>query len=303
MLQELKNGNALWRILDAVHMFRSHAVGMIRLGEESGRLAENLTLVAERERKDREFNAKLTGAMAYPLFVLFVTGVVGVGVAWFILPRLAVVFGQLRIDLPAITRVILNFGTFLATYGTVAVPTFLGVSSLLIYFLFFFRGTRFIGQAMFLAIPAFRRFIQDIELARLGFVFGTMLDAGLPVLQVIDSLTDSTRMAAYQKLYRSLHEAIARGESLQEGMHHYRRSGRLIPGPIQQLIGSAERSGGLSGTLARIGQIYDSRSEIAMKNIATLVEPVLLVIVWLGVVAVAMAVILPLYSLVGQLKH
>ena len=303
MLEELRSGTPLWRILSSTQFFKTPAIGMIRIGEESGRLTENLRMVAERERRDREFDSKLSGAMVYPLFVMFVTVVVGVTVAWFILPRLAVVFDQLRIELPLITKVILAFGVFLGKYGLVAVPGFLAVSATLIYVVFVGERTRFIGQWTFLQIPVFRRFIQNIEIARLGFVFGTMLQSGLPVLQVIDSMEESTGMVAYKKMYRSLHEAVATGETLQQGLRAYPNSVKLIPGPIQQLIGSAERSGELSATLIRIGDVHESRADIAMKNISVLIEPVLLVIVWLGVVAVAFAVILPLYSLVGQLKH
>ena len=303
MLDELRNGTPFWCILSSTSFFKTPAIGMIRIGEESGRLTDNLRIVADRERKDREFDSKLTGAMMYPLFVLFVTVAVGVAVSWFILPRLAVVFGQLRIELPWITKVILGFGVFLGQYGVIAVPTFLLVGGLFIYSVFVNHKTRFIGQWIFLQVPAFRRFIQNVEVARLGCVVGTMLQSGLPILQVIDSLEESTGMSAYKKMYRYLHEAVSVGESIQQGLHAYPKSTDLIPGPIQQLIGSAERSGELSGTLVLIGEVHESRSEIAMKNISVLIEPVLLVVVWLGVVAVALAVILPLYSLVGQLKH
>lgn len=76
----------------------------------------------------------------------------------------------------------------------------------------------------------------------------------------------------------------------------------LIPVSIQQLVITSEQSGNLAKTLIRIGEIYEAKTEISTKNIAVLLEPILLVIVWLGVVAVAIAVILPLYSLLGSIN-
>ena len=92
---------------------------------------------------------------------------------------------------------------------------------------------------------------------------------------------------------------IKEGNSFQKSFESYKNVRGLIPVPIQQLVITGEQSGNLAATLIKIGTMYERKTEDTAKNISVLLEPILLVIVWLGVVAVAMAVILPLYSLLG----
>ena len=82
----------------------------------------------------------------------------------------------------------------------------------------------------------------------------------------------------------------------------FKNTNRLIPAPIQQLIVAGEQSGLLTETLTKIGQMFENKADASTKNLTTILEPILLVIVWLGVVAVALAVVLPIYSLIGGFK-
>lgn len=163
-----------------------HVISLIQIGEDTGNLAENLKLIVEQEQKERVFRSKLRSAMMYPLFVVFVTVVVGVGISWFILPKLSTVFDQLKMDLPLITRALVGVGNFLSDYGVIAVPAFFLVMAIIMFFMFFFKKTKFIGQAILLRIPGVKKLIQQIELARFGYIFGTLLEAGLPIMYALD---------------------------------------------------------------------------------------------------------------------
>ena len=103
-------------------MFSAFYVNMVKSGEESGKLIENLKVVSLEQEKDRVFKSRLRSAMMYPVFVLSLTAVVGIGIAWFILPKLATVFSQLKIKLPLITKILIGAGTFLGEHGRVVVP-------------------------------------------------------------------------------------------------------------------------------------------------------------------------------------
>ena len=133
-------------------------------------------------------------------------------------------------------------------------------------------------------------------------LLGTLLEAGLPITQALDSLAQATEIAQYKKLYLHLRGAVADGNSFQKSFMLFKNINRLIPAPMQQLIVAGEQSGGLPTTLLKIGQLFEAKADLTTKNLTVILEPILLLIVWLGVVAVALAVILPIYSLIGNFK-
>lgn len=299
---DIDSGLNLANSLEKSGIFPKSTISLIKIGEESGRLSENLKVVALQEQKEREFRSKITSAAMYPMFVFVLTIVVGLGIAWFILPRLASVFASINADLPLITVWLITFGSFLGKYGSVVIPSFIILAILLIYFVFIFKKTKFLGQAILFHTPAISVLLIEIELSRFGSILGNLLQTGLPVLESLQSLANSTALYRYKNLYLHLFEKIKEGNSFQKSFEQYKHINMLIPVSIQQLVITSEQSGNLAKTLIRIGEIYEAKTEISTKNIAVLLEPTLLVIVWLGVVAVAIAVILPLYSLLGSIN-
>lgn len=299
---DVESGSPLWKAFEHSGLFRDHTISLVRLGEETGRLSENLKLVAAQEEKDRIFRSKIKSAMMYPVFVLSLTLVVGVTIAWFILPRLATVFAQLRIDLPLITQWLIAIGGFLGKYGFVALPLFVVVLGLVIFFIFYFHKTKFIGQAILFSVPGIGKLLQEVELARFGYLLGTLLEAGVPVTQALDSLHTATLFPRYKKLYSHILMSVQEGNSFQNSFLSYKKSTRLIPMTIQRLVVTSEQSGNLPETLLKISTTFEERTENTTKNVTIILEPILLVVVWLGVVAVALAVILPIYNLIGGLN-
>lgn len=299
---EIENGSSIWRALEKSGLFKEHTISLIRLGEESGKLIENLKVVAIEETKDRILKSKLQSAMMYPVFVMAVTVVVGIGIAWFILPKLATVFTQLKLKLPLITKLLIGFGKFLGEYGQIVIPIFVIFIITFFYFLFFFKKTKNIGQYILMHIPGISRLMKEVEVARFGYLLGTLLEAGLPITLALDSLASATEIIDYRNLYMHLSISVEEGNSLQKSFISFKNTNKLIPSPIQQLIIAGEQSGNLSKTLLKIGGMFEDKSDTTTKNLTIILEPILLVIVWVGVVAVALAVILPIYGLVGGLN-
>ena len=296
----IESGSTLWRALDDVHLFSAATISLVRIGETSGQLSENLRMINLQQQKERAFRSKISSAMMYPVFVLLLTVVIGIGVAWFILPKLALVFSQLRLDLPLITKLLISLGLFLGEHGTVVVPLTVLAICALAYFIFYYPKTKVVGQTLLFALPGIKQLIQEVELARFGYLLGTLLQAGFPVTQAIAALTQATLASRYKKFYDYLEQSIADGNSFKKSFAHYAKLNRLMPTPIQQLIIVGEKSGNLPETLLAISQSFEAKTELTTKNLTVILEPLLLVIVWLGVVAVALAVILPIYSLIGS---
>jgi len=303
MEEDINSGSPLWRAFENTQMLPDHVVALVRIGEETGRLPENLKVIVIQQEKDRLFKSKIRSAMIYPILVLALTLTIGIGIGWFILPRLAQVFSELRLELPLITKVLIGTGNFLGQYGAAVVPLSLAAIFSVIYFVFIFSRTKFIGESLLFAIPVIKKLIREVELARLGFILGTLLGAGMPVVAALDSLYKASGPRAYKRLYEHLRDSVEEGNSLQKSFALYPKEiNRLVPVTVQQLLVAGEKSAQLPQTLLKIGETFENKTETTTKNLTVILEPILLVIVWLGVVSVALAVILPIYSLIGGLN-
>lgn len=299
---EIDSGTSLWASLEKVKLLPDHVISLIRLGEESGNLTENLKLVVTQQQKEREFASKLTSAMIYPVIVLSLTLIIGLGIAWFILPRLSLVFSQLRVELPLITKILISAGKFLGEFGILVIPLSIFLIIFTAYILFFAKKTRILGEGILLRLPGISKIIIETELARFGFLLGALLKAGLIVTDALSSLASATTTIAYQKLYLSLEKSIEQGNSFESSFKLYKDTNKLIPIPIQQIIITSERSGRLPEVLINLGQTFEDKLQTTTKNLIVILEPILLIIIWLGVLFVALSVILPIYSLIGGLN-
>lgn len=300
--KDIDAGVFLWQALDKFKLFSEQIISLIRMGEESGRLAENLKVIIIQQDKDRIFKSKIRSAMMYPILILVVTVVVGVGVAWFILPRLSSIFSRMNLDLPLTTRGLISAGDFLNQYGVIAIPVFVVSLMILVYFIFIFKYSKQLGQGILLSLPGVKKLIQELELARFGYFLGTLLEAGLPIVDALDSLTKVSSFKAYRKLYSYLLDRIKEGNSISNSLSSYPKSKKYIPTSVQTMIYSGEQSGRLPDILIKIGETYEAKTDTTTKDLTVVLEPILLVIVWLGVVGVALAVIMPIYSLIGGLN-
>jgi type IV pilus assembly protein PilC len=209
----------------------------------------------------------------------------------------------MNISLPIFTVVLISLGSFLGAYGAIVVPLFIllciGAGVLFTVAAPFKQ----LGQSLLFLFPGIHTIVQEVELARFGYITGSLLSAGLPFPQTLDLLASSTGFYAYKKFYTFLHARIEEGNTLTHSIASYPSSGRYIPIPYQELISASERSGHLAETLMKIGERAEAKTDVDAKNLTVLMEPILLVIVWLGVLWVAISVIVPIYSLIGGLNN
>jgi len=299
---DIEEGFPLWKALNNSKIFDESNIALIKVGEESGRLSENLKIVSKQTQKNKGFRSKLKSALMYPIFVLVLASVIGIGIAWFILPNLAKIFNNMDIELPAITKFMINLGVFLGNYGIYVVPALILVIILIFYFVFVYKKTKHIGQAITLSIPGIKKLLKELEIARFTYLLGILLDAGIPVSNALDSLisSSSSSLHRYQKFYKHLKADIENGLSFQKSINTYKKIDMLFPRSVQQMIIAAEQSGKLSEILLKISDSYSEKVDSTTKNLMTALEPIMLIIVWLAVVFIALSIILPIYSLVGN---
>ncbi len=303
LMKDIDAGLTLSQALDKRNMLAYSDIALIRIGERSGQLVENLNLIAEQNQKDRSFRSKIKSAMMYPIMVLAVMCVIGISIAWFILPKLAQVFVELKLELPLLTKILIGFGIFLGKHGMIAVPAFIAVMILIIYFVFIYRKTKFIGENLLFAIPFLRKLIQESEIARFGYLLGTLLEVGIPIIESLDSICASPSLQGYKKFYTHLRDNIQKGSSFKKSFEEYKESRKYIPHFVQQIVIAGEYSGNLSKALKKIGTIYEEKTDMNAKNLTVILEPMLLILIATGVLGVAVAVLMPIYSLVGGMNQ
>lgn len=299
IIESIQSGFSLGEALEQTGLFSKHVTTLIKIGEKSGKLVDNLKIITIEQQKERSLKSKIRSATMYPVFVLTLTMIVGIAIAWFILPKLSDVFSQMDIELPALTKFLIETGLFLNAYGIFVIPAFFVLLFLIFYFIFAFRSTKFIGEYVLFFLPGIKKLLKETEIARFGYLLGTLFLAGMPPHQGLASLTEATNYSRYKKFYSFLKENISEGNSFKKSFSAYKKINKLLPPAVQQLIAAGEKSGSLSETLLKIGENYESKTDTTAKNLTVILEPILLVIVWLGVVSVALAVVLPIYSLIG----
>ncbi len=299
---EIDAGSKISTALGKSGLLSERFVSLLRLGEETGELEKQLTLVVDEQKKEKRLTSKVRGALIYPAIVLTITAFVGVFMMWYVFPRLTSVFASSGGQLPFSTRMIIGIGNFLVSYGIIAVP--LGTAAIVaaIYFLFIYKNTRFIGETVLLHVSISRTLVQDIELARFGYVMGSLLKAGITLPQALASMHDSTSFQLYKKFYSKILQDVTEGTSLYKSIEKYPGAHTYIPSYLARLISAGEMSGSLSDTLLNIGATYEEKTENMAQNLSVLLEPIIMVVVGIIVAFLAIAIISPIYGLTNQIK-
>ncbi len=301
-IEEMVNdGMPLWKAIEKTKLLSERVISLIRSGEEAGKLAEHLNLVTIQQHKEKVFNGRLKSALMYPGIVLILAIVVALVSAWVVLPRLIAIFKTTNGVLPISTRILIAIGNFLANYGAVVVPLILIVLILAVYFIFFHKKTKFIGDAILFSIPGIKNLIEGVELARFGYIFGVLLQAGFQVPEALESVKKGTTYRRYIKFYDHIQKSILQGDSFKTAFQTFPKAEKYIPIPIQQLFLASEKSGRLSETSIKIGVIFEEKTEAMSRDLSTVLEPIVLIIVGLIVAFVVFAIMGPIYGISEQM--
>lgn len=296
VFEMVESGMPLWKSFEKTKFLSDRVISLVRSGEEAGRLPEHLNLVTIQQHKEKIFQSRLKSALLYPGIVLLLAIIVGLGSTWAILPNLVTIFNQTYGTLPVSTKILIWLGAFLKNYGVIVVPGIILIVCLLVYFLFFNKKTKYIGDYILFVIPGVKKLVQGIELARFGYISGALLQAGFQVKSALDSIKEGTTYRSYARFYDYLGKSIENGESFEKTLTKYPKSDNYIPLPIQQLIISSEKSGKLPETLIKIGIIFEEKTEAMSQDLATVLEPIILIIVGLIVTFVVLGIIGPIYG-------
>ncbi len=295
----VESGTPLWKTMDEQAFFTPYVIALVRIGEEAGNLARNMEYLAEQQEKDIELKSKVKTAMIYPAIVLVLVMVVVVGLGGFVLPSLVPVLYSLGGELPFATRMVIAVSDFFTKQGAVAFPLFFG-GVLVLILLHCFTRFRVVTQWIVFRIPGIGRLAREATIARFGVILGGLLQAGVPLVEALNSLTEVTNIDAYKTFYARLRDSISLGQTFQHSFKEIRASRTLLPISVQQLVTVGEQSGSLAAVLMKISQIYDRKATETAQKLPVILEPMLLLFMGALVGTIAYAIITPIYSVVGS---
>ena len=280
-------------------VFPEFFTNIVRISEESGTLDENMEYLAEHLESDWNLRRKVRSALLYPVFVLSATGAVGLALAIFVLPKVTKLFSSFDVELPISTRILMWFADVFQKYGIyIAVGTVI-----VVIFLAWFLRRKFIKpitHRIILNTPVIKKISQNINLARFDRTLGVLLRSGIPIDRALDITKNTLNNYVYRKDLREAAEEVKKGKALSSILDKHPNQ---FPKLVTRMIKVGEGSGKLEGTLLYLARYYEEEVDNLTKNLTTILEPVLLVIIGLVVGGLALSIITPIYQLTGSIGN
>jgi len=279
-------------------IFSELFVSMIKVGEESGtmeKVLKNLTYQMEREK---DLRSKIKGAMTYPTVILCFMLIIGVVMMIVVVPKLSSVFAELGAELPFSTRIIMGMGGFLAQYWM-----FLFIAVVLLFFgakaLLKNKKVKKTVDFTSLRIPALSTLIKKINTASTARTLASLIDAGVPIVKCLEIVANTMTNFYYNEAIKNAAIEVQKGKKLSQSLEPYQNS--VFPSIMVQMMAIGEETGETSGILAKIAEFYEEEVSNATKNLSSIIEPVLMVVIGTAVGFFAVSMIQPMYSMMGAL--
>ena len=247
--------------------------------------------------RDLEVRRNVQGAMLYPSIIVVATGVIGLALATFVLPQMTSVFESLNVELPWSTRTLIWISKLFQEHGAVVTPAVFLFATAFIW-LVRRRFMEPIVHRVILHLPLLKTFIHEINRARFCRSIGTMLQSGIPIQESLGIVANAMPNYVYRQSILVMHERIESGDSFAQIVEEYPL---LYPKMVQRMIAVGERSGGLADSLVYLARFYEQKVSIKAKNISTIIEPLLLIAIGVGVAFIALSIFTPIYSITDGL--
>jgi len=278
------------------NVFSPLTINMIRAGEISGSLQKSISFVAENIEKSYQLTAKIRGALYYPIFVLSVAFIVGFLVITFILPKITVLVKDFDVPIPWYTKILIQLGDFMNQYWWAVAFVILGSIGALIYYIRTEAGRRE-WEIIVLKIPVIGTLARNIYITRFAENLSALLNGGIPVVRALTIVSEVVGNSVFERIILNAANEVKNGNLMSTV---FARSPQM-PSIIAQMIRIGEETGTLSHVLKSIAAFYDQEVETMTKNLTTLIEPMLIVGLGIGVGILVVGILMPIYNIAGQL--
>ena len=296
--EEVEAGASLSQALSRYpSVFSSFFVAVVRAGEASGKLSESLNYLADYLERSYEFSNKIKSAMTYPAFVLCF-GLIIIGLMLtFVLPQLAETLRGSGRELPTITVLVLGAGDFFRNNFLVLI-----FSLFLLFFIPFRLSKTPVGKKVFdrviLEVPLIGNLAKKTYLVRVSENLSTLILSGLPITRALEVTAGVVGNEEYRKAVLDARAAVKRGGTISAALSNYPD---IFPPVFVQMTVVGERTGTLDSTLINLVRFYQKEISRTIDSLLSLMEPLLLVCLGLGVAVFAIAVFVPIYQMMGSM--
>ncbi len=296
--EEVTKGKSLSETLTKYpNIFSELFQNMIKVGEESGTSEEVLKVLTRQMEREHELRSKVKGAIMYPTVIIL--AMIGIGILMLIMvvPKLAETFKELEIELPATTKLVIGLGTFFAEKWFLAILIIIG-------FLFFcwmiirIQVGKKIIDYLFLRIPIISSLLKKTNSAYTIRTLSSLIAAGVPIVRSLEIVSGTLGNIYYKTAVLDAAEKVKKGGKLSEALAPYQD---IYPPIVFQMIQVGEETGETSSVLAKLADFFEEEVANATQNLASIIEPILMLIVGGAVGFFAISMVQPMYSMLGAL--
>ncbi len=290
---DLQGGSAISKAMEKhPKVFSDFYVNMVRSGEESGKLDQTFLFLADYIDRSYELASKAKNALIYPAFIMVTFVGVMTMMLTFVIPKIGAILSDTGQELPVYTRIILAMSDFLVNYGIFLLIAII-VGGFFIY--------RYIqtppGQAAWshfkFGIPYVGTLYQKLYLSRIADNMNVMLSSGISAVRALEITANVVEDEIYEGILKEAIEAVKGGQPLSQTLSHYPNE---VPSIFVQMLQIGEETGEMGNILDRLAKFYNREVNSAVDTLVTLIEPVLIVALALGVGFLLAAVLLPIYN-------
>lgn len=279
-------------------VFNELFVNMVRVGEMSGNLEEVLKILAVQLEKEHELISKVKGAMVYPAVVL--TAMVGVAIVMltYILPKLMGVFKDMNVELPRSTKMIIAISDALRNHG---VAIIIGTIFLIIFLKIFLgttSGKKTLGFVN-INLPIIRTIIIKVNCARFARIYSSLLKSGVSVIEALKIISNTLTNYYYKEALAASIDQVQKGITLSQVTASHQR---IFPILVTQMLQVGEETGKTEEVLFKLAEFYEGEIDQVTKNMSSIIEPVLMIIIGSGVGFFAVSMLQPMYSIMDNIK-
>jgi len=296
VLTEVEGGSTLAEALETSGGgFSSVYLAMVRAGESAGVLDQVLKKLADALDKQREFRSKTKGAMVYPMIIIIGIVVIATIMMVFVVPKLTAMYKDFGAELPLPTKILMGVSSFMAKFWFV-IATVLGLISVLIGNWARMEVGSLVVEQLSFKIPIWGKLRKDLIITEFSRTVSVLLAAGIPILDTLEIVSETIGSNVYGAEIRQVASMVEKGVSLAEAIQQY----EVFPPILGQMISVGEETGKLDEVLAKLATFYEGESEVKIKALTTAIEPLIMVVMGIGVGFLVIAVIMPIYNLTSQ---
>lgn len=297
LLSSIKKGIALSDAMELLgRAFPSILINMVKAGEASGRLDETMEKMADYYEKETRLAKNIKSAMTYPIILASLTVIVTVVLMTFVVPLFADIFEGM--ELPAITRVVMGISNGL-TGNFVYVVIAAALLCLAIYFIMQIESVRFSIDRLKLKIPIIGKLLKIIYTARFSRTLASLYSSGLSIINALQISKDTVGNRYLTSQFEEVIRLVRSGNPLSLSL-----AGVVgFDKKLSETIAVGEETGQLDTLLISIADSYDYESDMAIKKLMTMIEPIMIIILAVFVVIIMLSVLLPIFSMYSQIDQ